>query len=292
MRQLWITGTALALLMAANLGRADEAAAVKVIAKAGGTIIVDDKQAEKPVVGVIMWGPGFHGGLLKEPKDLKSLHKLRIGGPWITDDGIKELSQLKSLQVLEVRSPKVTDGALKELQEALPNLTFRRAAPGEKPFDTWITIFDGKNLDGWHVSAKTGHSGTSKNKSGGRWVVEDGAMVGSQDIPGNGGIIITDKKFKNFEVVLEMNNDFGPDSGLFLRCNDKGQCYQAMIDYHANGNLMGIYGEGIGGQPNVANFNFLDKVTDIVGKRQVALSSCRCRRPTGRSSGSTANGTN
>ena len=61
-----------------------------------------------------------------------------------------------------------------------------------------------------------------------------------------------------------MNNDFEPDSGLFLRSNDKGQCYQAMIDYHANGNLMGIYGEGIGGQPHVDNFKFQKKVTDIV----------------------------
>lgn len=134
---------------------------------------------------------------------------------------------------------------------------------GEKKDDGYVAIFDGKSLDGWHISAKTGHSNKSKNKSGGRWVVEDGAIVGSQDIPANGGIIITDKKYKNFEVVLEMKNDFGPDSGLFLRCTEDGKCYQAMIDYHKNGNLMGIYGEGIGGQPHVANFNFLDKVTDI-----------------------------
>src|SRR5436309_2526823 len=40
--------------------------------------------------------------------------------------------------------------------------------------------------------------------------------------------------------------------------------YQAMIDYHANGNLMGIYGEGLpGGQPHVANFSFTNKVTEI-----------------------------
>jgi 3-keto-disaccharide hydrolase len=135
---------------------------------------------------------------------------------------------------------------------------------GEKRGDGYISIFDGKSLKGWHISAQTGHSRASKNKSGGRWVVEDGAIVGSQDIPGNGGIVITDKQdYKNFEVVLEMRNDFGPDSGLFLRCNDKGQCYQAMIDYHANGNLMGIYGEGIGGEPNVLNFRFRKEVTDI-----------------------------
>ena len=128
----------------------------------------------------------------------------------------------------------------------------------------WTKIFNGKDLDGWHISAQTGHSSASKNKSGGRWVVENGAIIGSQDIKGNGGIVITDKKYKNFEVKLEMNNDFSPDSGLFLRSTEKGKCYQAMIDYHANGNLMGIYGEGLpGGQPHVANFNFLKEVTDI-----------------------------
>jgi hypothetical protein len=71
--------------------------------------------------------------------------------------------------------------------------------------------------------------------------------VGSQDKPGNGGILITDKAYGDFEIALEMRNDFGPDSGLFLRSTEKGEAYQAMIDYHAGGNLMGIYGEGIGG---------------------------------------------
>jgi hypothetical protein len=56
-----------------------------------------------------------------------------------------------------------------------------------------VSLFDGKTLNGWHVSAKTGHSRASKNQTGGRWVVEDGAIVGSQDIPGNGGIILTDE---------------------------------------------------------------------------------------------------
>lgn len=136
--------------------------------------------------------------------------------------------------------------------------------PAEKfSDDGFVSIFDGETLKGWTVSAKTGHSGKSKNKSGGKWVVQDKAIIGSQDEPANGGIIITEKQYGDFEVALEMNNDDGPDSGLFLRSTDTGKCYQAMIDYHKGGNLMGIYGEGIGGKPHVRNFDFTKDVTEI-----------------------------
>ena len=129
--------------------------------------------------------------------------------------------------------------------------------------DGFVSIFDGKTLNGWHVSAKTGHSRASKNMTGGKWVIAEGAIVGSQDIPGNGGIIITDEKFGDFEVALEMNNDFGPDSGLFLRSTEEGKAWQAMIDYHAGGNVMGIYGEGLGGKPHVRNYSFRRAPEDI-----------------------------
>jgi hypothetical protein len=134
------------------------------------------------------------------------------------------------------------------------------ATPDEQGFEK---IFDGQTLKGWHASAQTGHSKASDHKSGGKWVVEDGAIVGSQDIPGNGGILITDEKFGDFEIALDMKNDFGPDSGLFLRCTEDGKCYQAMIDYHVGGNLMGIYGEGLGGKPHLRNFSFKQTVDDI-----------------------------
>jgi Domain of Unknown Function (DUF1080) len=152
-------------------------------------------------------------------------------------------------------SSTVTIGAL---------LMFARMAQAQAPEPEFQPIFDGKTLAGWHVSAKSNHSKASGKKSGGRWVVEKGAIVGSQDIPGNGGIVITDKAFGNFEVVLEMNNDFGPDSGLFMRSTEEGSAYQAMIDYHSKGNLMGVYGEGMKGKPNARNFDFGEAVTEIV----------------------------
>jgi hypothetical protein len=84
------------------------------------------------------------------------------------------------------------------------------AQAAEPDANGFVSLFDGKSLNGWHVSAKTGHSRASKNQSGGKWVIENGVIIGSQDIPGNGGIIITDEQFGNFEVVLEMNNDSVP----------------------------------------------------------------------------------
>lgn len=121
-------------------------------------------------------------------------------------------------------------------------------AVGAEPDDEgWITLFDGQTLDGWHVNPEPIGHGT-----GGRWTVEDGAITGEQDPPGsgNGGILLTDQKFGDFELQLELQPDWGIDSGLFLRGNDRGQCFQMMVDYHEAGNVGHIYGEGTGGFNN------------------------------------------
>src|SRR4051812_11249454 len=70
----------------------------------------------------------------------------------------------------------------------------------------WIELFDGKTLNGWHKNPqKIGHG------TGGQWTVEEGAIVGQQDPPGsgNGGILLTDRKFKNFEVSIDLKPDWG-----------------------------------------------------------------------------------
>ncbi len=100
-------------------------------------------------------------------------------------------------------------------------------------------IFDGKDLAGWHVS-QTNHHGNSKG-----WTVKDGVLLATQDRPGNGGILLTDKKYRDFEVSLEVNPDWGCDGGLFLRSNEAGDAYQVMIDYLEGGSVGGVYGEGL-----------------------------------------------
>ena len=76
----------------------------------------------------------------------------------------------------------------------------------------WITLFDGKDFTGWR-----GYDRTDVPKA---WVIEDGAIkiqgsgegeAGAKD----GGDIIYDKKFKNFELSFEWKVSPGGNSGVF-----------------------------------------------------------------------------
>jgi hypothetical protein len=71
--------------------------------------------------------------------------------------------------------------------------------------EEWISLFDGKTLDGWKVNNISGKS---------KWEVIDGAMCGS----GESSMIVTEKGgFKNFKVRAEVKiNDKG-NSGLYFR---------------------------------------------------------------------------
>ncbi len=102
-------------------------------------------------------------------------------------------------------------------------------------------LWNGKDLTGWHVS-QTNHHGISNG-----WSVKDGVLLATQDRPGNGGILLTDRKYRNFEISLEVNPDWGCDGGLFLRSDEAGNAYQVMIDYLEGGSVGGIYGEGLEG---------------------------------------------
>jgi hypothetical protein len=102
-------------------------------------------------------------------------------------------------------------------------------------------VFNGKDLTGWHVS-KTNHHGTTPE-----FRVVHGVIVGTQHPRGKGGILLTDKKYKNVEVYMEVKPDWGCDSGLFLRSSEAGEAYQVTLDYLPGGAMGGIYGERLTG---------------------------------------------
>jgi Domain of Unknown Function (DUF1080) len=107
--------------------------------------------------------------------------------------------------------------------------------------DGFTPIFNGKDLTGWHIS-KTNHHGITPD-----YHVMHGMIVATQSPLGSGGILLTDKKYKNVEVYMEVKPDWGCDSGLFFRSNEAGDAYQVTMDYLPGGAIGGIYGEGLQG---------------------------------------------
>ena len=95
-------------------------------------------------------------------------------------------------------------------------------------------LFNGKNTNGWHVS-RTSHQGTTPH-----FFVQQGVLVGMQHPYGQGGILLTDKTYKNFELYVEVKLDSFCNSGIFLRSTESGQAYQVeLAEPGGTGDLLG-----------------------------------------------------
>jgi hypothetical protein len=90
-------------------------------------------------------------------------------------------------------------------------------------------IFDGKTLKGWHLSRTTHHGST------GNAYVENGVIVLKQNPYGQGGLLFTDKKYRNFDLYLEVKEAWGCNSGLFLRSTEGGSAYQIELSNEGGG---------------------------------------------------------
>ena len=111
------------------------------------------------------------------------------------------------------------------------------SAPIKLP-DGFAPIFNGRDLSGWHIS-KTARHGTTPD-----FHVQNGVILGTQQPIGRGGLLITDKKYRNFELYMEVKADWGADSGLFLRTTEEGAAYQVTLDYLPGGSMGRVIQEG------------------------------------------------
>src|SRR5262245_22022805 len=86
----------------------------------------------------------------------------------------------------------------------------------------WITLFDGKSLDGWD---QVGES---------NWRVEDGAIVVDKMAGKDAGYLVSKNSYKNFIVRVEFFPSDNANSGIYFRCLDTKKitdrtCYEANI---------------------------------------------------------------
>jgi hypothetical protein len=103
--------------------------------------------------------------------------------------------------------------------------------------DGFVKIFNGKNLKGWHIS-RTSHQGTTPN-----FFVDKGAIVVKQNPYGQGGVLLSNKKYKNFELYVEVLIDSFCNGGIFLRSTESAQAYQ--IELANPGATGALFGEAM-----------------------------------------------
>ncbi len=107
-------------------------------------------------------------------------------------------------------------------------------APGLKRQGTpqWgkpITLFNGKDLTGWHLS-------DPKRKD--RWTVEDGTLVANEPGPE----IITTSKFEDFKLHVEFNCGQKSNSGVYLRGRYEVQIETDSSQEPPNRRMGAVYG--------------------------------------------------
>ncbi|HUU27782.1 MAG TPA: DUF1080 domain-containing protein [archaeon] len=107
------------------------------------------------------------------------------------------------------------------------------AAESKADLTGFVDLFDGKTLNGWHKL-------TSYNDYG-QWEVIGGAIAGDQWPEGEGGLLVTEKSFSDFEVYAEVKTTYPQDSGLFLRVQPNVLSYQITIDHRPTGEIGGVY---------------------------------------------------
>jgi hypothetical protein len=92
-----------------------------------------------------------------------------------------------------------------------------------------ISLFNGKDLTGWHVSDP---------KATKAWTVEDGNLVS----PGNGPELINNSKFEDFMLHVEFNCGENANSGVYLRGRYEVQVETDSIDEPPSHHMGAIYG--------------------------------------------------
>jgi hypothetical protein len=125
------------------------------------------------------------------------------------------------------------------------------AGQGVRLPEGFTPLFNGKDTTGWHWSRTTHHGTTAKA------IVEDGVLILQPYPYGQGGVLLTDKIYKDFELYVELKPDPNYNSGVFLRSTEGGSAFQ--IEIIRPGNTGALLGE----RQRVSERKFIGPVTDI-----------------------------
>jgi hypothetical protein len=103
----------------------------------------------------------------------------------------------------------------------------------------WVSLFDGKTLDGWAQK-----NGTATYR------VEDGTIVGKTNEGSPNSFLCSEKDYADFELKFEVQVDDALNSGVQIRSQSKpefnnGRVHGPQVEIATNGTAGYIYGEGL-----------------------------------------------
>jgi hypothetical protein len=96
--------------------------------------------------------------------------------------------------------------------------------------DHWISLFNGKDLTGWHLRDQNAHNG---------WTAEHGLLVNRTP----SADLVSDQKFQDFDIHYEYMYPPGSNSGVYLRGRYEIQIqddYGKAPESHINGAIYGL----------------------------------------------------
>ncbi len=128
-------------------------------------------------------------------------------------------------------------------------LTCTGVLGAEEKKPQWKPLMDGKTLKGWHPVGD------------GKWTVEEGAFVGRGNNEKLYGLLVSDRKFKDFTVRFKFKCLSG-DSGFYIRTiikpPEKAHGLQVQV---------GLTGSGVGGIYESYGRGWIDKPDDEKEKK-------------------------
>lgn len=94
----------------------------------------------------------------------------------------------------------------------------------------WISLFNGKDLTGWHLREADAHNG---------WKAEHGELTNTPP----SADLVSDRKFQDFDLHYEYKYPAGSNSGVYLRGRYEIQIqddYGKAPESHINGAIYGV----------------------------------------------------